>query len=159
MHDVKDYKRLRGYVLSVEVRERLGLLKMDCDGCEPYALKGAVCLACRYGIDNIFTEYYPRQIERRSGSVPQDFLVMLRDLGFRCTPDYHSDKLFWDPSRGDPLDDPTAFTQELVCAPEGSARSRVLFNTKKCPWRPKLDLDCQKKLPVNMQLCANYQCG
>merc|ERR1712228_279565 len=81
----KGVVRSHVFRVSDHIPGRVGLFKMDCEGHEPEALKGAVEFLCKHGAEVLMTEYVPKAIKRSSKIAPASFLKMLSaGLGFRC---------------------------------------------------------------------------
>lgn len=62
--------------------EKIDLIKMDIQGSEFWALKGAVNLLAKNPQLKIITEFWPRGL-RMSGSSSKDFLAFVKKLGFK----------------------------------------------------------------------------
>jgi FkbM family methyltransferase len=80
-HDIKevDMIALDHYPLSHPVH----FIKMDIEGAEPLALKGAVELL-KTDRPTILSEIHPEQLRRVSGMTSGQFLSWMQDKGYRC---------------------------------------------------------------------------
>lgn len=63
-------------------RPQIDLIKMDIEGAEPNALKGARGLFCQHEHIILITEFCPANL-RSGGIEPEEVLELLSDLGFR----------------------------------------------------------------------------
>jgi hypothetical protein len=156
-----DARYLHPYVISDIVKERIGCFKIDCDGCEGRALLGAICLACDYGIDRIFSEYYPSSHPRRGRTDPIHYLTNLSRLGFECYFSENERKSSSFPSiwgsQKEILHDPYNFTELMLC--QGNWHKRCLeFVRKGVKWRHKLDMECERMRPPDDSLCFAHGC-
>jgi FkbM family methyltransferase len=68
---------------DVKVRGRVRLIKMDVEGAEPQVVRGASRLLAEHR-PVILSELHPTQLERASGTTPDQFLDQLRALGYRA---------------------------------------------------------------------------
>jgi FkbM family methyltransferase len=80
---VKNFKEEIAHIVKIDdhVKEHVHFAKFDTQGHEYHAIQGALQQITKYGIDVIYTEYWPRGIEIR-GTDPVDFLLMMHDLGY-----------------------------------------------------------------------------
>jgi len=136
----KKHTHINMYDLSKIVREPVGLLKMDCEGCEPKALSTAVKLICVHGVEHIFTEFFPKAIaQTSSGWTAAGYLAFLQDLGFHCKCWVGFSKkntIDCAPKCVDPMQDPAGFVHEVMGC------KRKLF-----------DLSCKRVRPPSQKLC------
>ena len=128
------------HALSDIVHEPVGLLKMDCEGCEPKALLSAVKLICVHGVEYIFTEFFPKAIQAvSSGWTGAKYLTLLQDLGFQCEcwSDYGAKQnVACAPGCADPMRDPSGFVHEVMHC------KKNIF-----------DLTCKRVRPPSQKLC------
>jgi FkbM family methyltransferase len=68
---------------DMKVRGRVRLIKMDVEGAEPQVIRGATRLLAEHR-PVILSELHPTQLERASGTTPDEFLEQLRRVGYRA---------------------------------------------------------------------------
>lgn len=80
VHSIKSHV----FRVSDQVKKHIGMLKIDCEGHEPEAFRGAVRLVCDHGVDSLFFEFVASAIIRSSQVSPVAFLKLVTSLGFQC---------------------------------------------------------------------------
>jgi FkbM family methyltransferase len=81
-------------------------IKMDVEGAEPQVLEGATRLL-QTDQPVLLTEVHPAQLARASGATPDDFLTLIRRLGYRV-----------EDVNGQPIERAPADVASIVCVPQ-----------------------------------------
>ena len=68
---------------SVLNGSRINFIKIDVEGAEPLAMKGALEALKRHR-PTILSEVHPEMLKRVSRATPQDYVGLLAQAGYRC---------------------------------------------------------------------------